>query len=290
MKIPGLRRGFTLLETAIAIGCLTLVGSLCFYLLQAGTTLYAKGFSLNVSNLSLRYALDRMNAEISEATSTPELINVNAAGAISSNAANPAQGVRFDKYLGEHYVVVNPGGTTGTGLSAATSFQLQISTNPLASPPIPKANDVLLVNGITTRAVVSSCTIVSSTNQVQTLNVNVSPSVTASWLYPTVKTAVLVHEEAFIVQGQQLNFYQTMENVSNVSNSSYLTLTNDISSTGSAPFTTGSSTSYLSVGLIVSSQQYSNYLAKKQSVGQYNNYLTVSTLLRPRNSLEIASP
>jgi hypothetical protein len=284
------KRGFTLLETAIAIGCLTLVGSLCYYLLQAGTTLYAKAFSLNVSNLSLRYALDRMNVEISEATSTPELINLGSGNVILSNASSPAQGVRFDKYLGEHYVIVNPGGSAGVGLSAAFTFQVQISTNPLSSPPVPVVNDVLLINGISTRAVVRSCSIVSSSNQVETLSVTVGTPVTVAWLYPTVKAAVLVHEEAFIVQGQQLNFYQTMEGVSNVSNSSYITLTNNISSTGGSPFTTGSSASYVSVGLIVSSQQYSNYLAKKQSAGQYNNYLTVSTLLRPRNALEIASP
>jgi len=294
MKKSARKGGFTLIEASIAIGCLTLVGALCYYLLQAGTTLYAKGFSLNVSNLSLRYALDRMNVELSEATTTPELINVSLSGSTSgnilSNASSPAEGVRFDKYLGEHYVIVNPGGTAGTGLSNATSFQVQISTNALASPPVPQPNDVLLLNGITTRAVVSSSSIVSSSNSVETLSVTVSPAVTASWLYPTVETAMLVHQEVFVVQGNLLQFYPTMENVTSLNKASPVTLTTDINSTGGTPFTTGSSVTYVSVNLIVSSQQYSNYLAKKQSVGQYNNFLTIPTILRPRNALEIASP
>jgi len=295
MKRSARKRAFTLIEASIAIGCLTLVGSLCYYLLQAGTTLYAKGFSLNVSNLSLRYALDKMNIELSEATATPELINIVSSsgstnGNILSNASSPAAGVRFDKYLGEHYVIVNPGGTAGTGLSNATSFQVQISTAALASPPVPQPNDVLLLNGITTRAVVRSCSIVSSSNSVQTLSVTVSSGVTASWLYPTVETAMLVHQEGFAVQGNSLQFYPTLENITNVTNSSPITLTTDINSTGGTPFTTGTSATYVSVNLIVSSQQYSNYLAKKQSLGQYNNFLTIPTILRPRNALEISSP
>ncbi len=291
MKTRANSGGFTLIEALMAVGVGVLVGLFCYNMLHMGAVLYAKNISLNVSNLSLRYALDRMNSEISEATATPELISVATSGTgsgnITANASSPAAGIRFDKYLGERYVIVN---ASGSGLSNATSFQIQRSTDPLASPPIPSVNDVLLLNGTSTRAVVTSCSVVSTASNVQTLSVTVSPGVTFSWLSPSVESAMLVHEEAFVVQGTQLLFYPTVEGLTTLKSATNITLTSNVSSLGSTPFTTSTNATYVSTALVISSQQYSNYLANKQGGGAYNTYATVSTLLRPRNSLEISSP
>ncbi len=314
--------GFTLLEMIIALGSMLLVGAVAFYLLSMGTTLYAKGYSLNCSNIALRYSLDRMNAEISGATALPELINVSA-GTIQSNQSGSAAGVRFDKYLGAKYVVVNPGGASGTGLSAASTIQIQRSTDPLASPPLPfrtftnsggsssqqevLPNDVLLIDGTSARYVVTDiATVVSNSNSVLTLSVHVSPAATIQWIAPALKTAVLAREEAFIVNGSQLDFYPTMEGVTNpgsnsssnntiATNQSALSptiLTRDLSTGSPTPFSlvTGTSTgSYVSVSLAVSAQAYSSYLANKQSL-KFNNYVNFNTVLRPRNAIESASP
>lgn len=315
-------QGFTLLEMIISLGCTLLVGGVAFYLLTLGSTLYAKGYLLNCSNIALRYSLDRMNAEIGEATALPELINVSA-GTIQGNQSGAAAGVRFDKYLGAKYVVVNPGGASGTGLSAASTVQLQRTTDPLGAPPTPfrtytnsggtsslqeiLPNDVLLIDGTSARYIVTDiATTVSNSNSVLTLSVRISPPATIQWFAPSLKTAYLVREEAFVASGGQLNFYPTMEGVTNLTSNgssnntntsnqgslSPVILSRDLSTSATTPFSAVSSTTagnYIMASLTVSVQKYSNYLANKQSL-KFNNYVNFTTVLRQRNSLELASP
>lgn len=285
--------GFTAVELVIATTVSMLIGAAIYYFLNLSTVLYAKNISLNYSNTSLRVALDRINVEVSRAMGMPTLINAD--GTDASSSTGPAAGIRFDKYIGGPFVVVHPG---GAGLSAsATSFQMRRSTNALASPPVPAANDVIRIEDSTTtlRPRVSSCTAGGVSSGLQTLTVNLQSALgsSISWIPSENKSADIVRRVAFVVAANggrnELRYYPAADAVTNYSNaSSYVVLTNDIGTQSgeSTPFSivTHNNRELLSIALRVKNRTNDQFLSKRE-LQEHNTFLRVDTLMRSRNFL-----
>ena len=276
----------------IGLVILVLVGGLAYSVLIGATTLMAKNVSLNASNTTLRAALDRLYSEVNQGNGLPKLINADSSAA--ATAAGPAAGIAFDRYEGGPYIVTNPG-TSGLS-SSATSFAMTSSTDPLASPPVPQKNDVVCMDGGSTRPVVQSCT-VSASGGLQTHTVQLQSAIGKAipWTTDVQKTAYLIHREAFIVVPTggraELRFYRNAETlgVGNYNDATtYLILTRDIGTANgeTTPFSivTQGATSFLSVAMRVEDRQFNAYLAGRQA-NEFNTFLRVDTMLRPRNFL-----
>lgn len=286
--------GYTLAEICIALVVLMLVGTLAYSMLINSTTLFAKNVSLNSSNVILRGALDRMYSEVNQANGFPKLINADGSDAASSSG--PAAGIIFDRYLGGPYIVTNP---SGSGLpAAAQSFEMTRSTNALASPPIPTTNDVICMDNGTTRPRVSTCTF--SGSGIQTLSVTLqAPLGTAiPWTSSVNETAYLVHRKAFVVvpvNGRgELRMYNDAETVTNYNDpAGYVVLTREIGTQTQGgeeehkPFriVTQNGTNFLSIAMRVEDRQFNQHLATRQAK-EFNTFLRVDTILRPRNFLQ----
>jgi prepilin-type N-terminal cleavage/methylation domain-containing protein len=295
MKRKNLARGwdgFTIVEITISTAILLVVSLIAYAILVNSTTLLAKNISLNESNLILRSALDRVYSEINQANGLPKLINADGSSAPTNG---PAAGIIFDRYLGGPYVVTNPG---ATGLaSSAVSLQMKRSTDSLASPPIPKLNDVIRIGTGTIRPMVSSCTAdAAAADLTQSLNVSLKTSlgVAIPWTATTQKTASLLHREAFVVvpvNGRgELRFYKDAETVANYNDATgYVVLNREIGTKTigteeeDKPFTivAQSGVSYLNITMRVEGQTYNRALSSRQAQ-EFNTFLRVDTMLRPR--------
>lgn len=319
--------GFSLVEISIALALLTIAGGLVYSTLMNSTTLLAKNLSLNSSNTMARTALDRMYAEMNQGTRLPTLVNDD--GTPVADASQPAAGVIFDRYLGGPYIVGNP----GSGLSAtATSFKLFYSIDPLANPPVPVANDVVIMDG-STRALVDSSTTPTSTfsapsptpaptpgkmvtvtlqdNLGSYTNPPMSTGTAIPWSSSTQQTAYVVHRKAFVVvpvngidgPPAELRLYPDAEKLTEIINDStkYVVLTREIGTKqrDTSPFEKvagtkyenkpfaiyndpATGTSYVSIAMRVEDQQFNKRLATQQSK-EFNTFLRVDTVLRPRN-------
>jgi type II secretory pathway pseudopilin PulG len=188
--------GFSIVETLVAAMVGLVLSGLAFTYLRAGTLLLAKNVAVNMSNNDLRGALDQIQDRLQTAINVPVLINT--AGAV---ATAPTAGLHYDRLLGESYVVTHPG---GAGLlSTATSVVVTRSTDAYASPPIPTAGDVLLIDGAlsTMRPRVSSVATGAVVGGLQTITITLTAALgtAISWNAADVKTARLVRREALIV-------------------------------------------------------------------------------------------
>ena len=327
--------GFTLVEISITMAVLTVVGGLAYSMLMSSTNLLAKNISLNSSNISVRSALDRINAEINQSCAFPTIdpaipkppcLLINADGTPASTSA-PAAGVIFDRYLGGPYIVGNP----GTGLPAtATTFTLYYSLDPLVdpliqptNPPAPATNDVVMMDS-STRALVSSSTVsttfsspmpnptpgsplgrVATVTLPDTLGTYTVPTGTAvAWSSTSQRAAYVVHRKAFVVvpvsgvngPPAELRMYPDAEKLTEIINDStkYVVLTREI---GTKTFTVGgvdfkehlpfsliaqNGATFLNIAMRVEDQQFNKRLATQQAK-EFNTFLRVDTLLRPRN-------
>jgi hypothetical protein len=263
------RAAYTLVEMCIGVTLLMIVGVIAYSLMTNSADLLAKNVALNSSNTSVRGALDRVANEVTQAnglatTDTlypkPPCILVNADGTVASSSG-PAAGILFDRYVGGPYIVGNP----GSGLTAtATTFKLFYSADPLANPPVPVKNDVVIMDG-STRALVSSSTTPTSALSAPTptpvptpgLMVTVTlqntlgsytlPPTTSGtaipWSSGTQETAYLLHRKAFVVvpptsliavngifPPAELRMYPDAESLSSIISDStkYVVLTRDI--------------------------------------------------------------
>lgn len=305
--------GYTLIEVCIAAAILTVVGMGGYSMLMSSTTLLAKNVSLNSSNILTNAALDRIFAELNQGNRLPSLINADGSPAAEPG---PAAGIIFDRYLGGPYVVGNPGG----GLAAtATTFNLFYSTNALARPPVPKKNDVVIMDG-QTRALVSSCTAGSaafsspaptptpSGGEMVTVTLQnklgsytippVSSGTAIPWSSTTQQTAYVVHRKAFVVVPingtngpAELRLYPDAETVTNYSDpASYVVLSRNIGTrtvngvAENAPFSIVSQdgNKFLNIAMRVEDQGFNKRLATQQT-NEFNTFQRVDTKMRPRN-------
>ena len=152
------------------------------------------------------------------------------------------------------------------------------------------------MDGGNTRPLVQSCTS-STSGGLQTLTVQLQAPIGKDipWDTSVQKTAYVIHREAIIVapaNGRaELRFYGNAEALatSNCNDvSTYTVLTRDIgTATGEdTPFSyvTQGSTRFLNVAMRVEDRQFNAYLASRQAK-EFNTFLRVDTMLRPRNFL-----
>jgi type II secretory pathway pseudopilin PulG len=283
---------FSLVEIMIGLVVLILVGGLAYAVLNSATTLMAKNISLNASSTTLRSALDRLYSEVNQANGLPRLLNAD--GSPAASPSEPAAGIVFDRYQGGPYIVTNPG-TSGL-ISSTISFEMKSSTDPLASPPVPQKHDVVSMDQGNTRPLVQSCAIATS-GGLQTLTVQLQAPIGKDipWTTDVQKTAYLVHRKAFIIVPgggrAELRFYGNAETLGpgNYNDTTtYTVLTRDIGTANdeTTPFSivTQNNASFLSIAMRVEDRQFNAYLAARQA-NEFNTFLRVDTMLRPRNFL-----
>lgn len=306
---PKRAAGYTIAELSVMMGVFTIIGAITYSMLMSSTLLLAKNVSLNSSNLAVRSALDRLYTDLNQANRLPNLIN---ADGTPATGTGPAAGIVFDRYLGGPYVVGNP----GTGLpGSTTAFKLFYSADPLANPPDPAKNDVVIMDG-STRALVSSSTTSASlaspipaptpvsgkmaTVTLQsTLGSYTNPlGVGITWGAATQQTAYLIHRQAFLVVPvngttgpAELRLYPDAETVTNYSDpTKYVVLTHTIGTktvgglTEHTPFSlvTQNGATYLNIAMRVEDQQFNKRLATQQA-NEFNTFLRIDSLFRPKN-------
>lgn len=279
----------TLLETVIYFGISVIISGVAYSFLTSAMTLYAKNMSIVHSHTNLRSVLDRLSNNLQQANSLPVLINTS--GAVS---AAPASGLYYDRFLGDPYIVTN---SSGSGIpSSATSVTITRSTVPLASPPVPTAGDAVLLDDPTgaVRALISSCTAgaVDATNQRQSFTLTLSAAVgkTLSWSAPELRTAKLVHREAFLVvpvgDKSEFRYFQNFEPMPTLTDSTnYTVISNQFSilSGEMTPFSidTIGADRIVRASLFARCTDFSTYLSNKQAY-EFNTFVRLNAALGSR--------
>jgi hypothetical protein len=111
------KRGMTLVEAAVAMAVLSLLGLVFFQVLNSGMILYAKNTAVNSAHEEARDGINRLTRDIHASISVPELrdtnFNVVTSTPILANGVAPmAAGVSFQNVaLGPQYVWKDPGGS-----------------------------------------------------------------------------------------------------------------------------------------------------------------------------------
>ena len=103
------RAAFTLTELMIAFGIFAIGAAIVYPMFEGDLSLYARNFSLNKSNNSLRYALQMLKNDIDMAVEPPQLMNYRVSGGtgiLQPTSANSAQAILVWVNLGPAYDLV----------------------------------------------------------------------------------------------------------------------------------------------------------------------------------------
>jgi prepilin-type N-terminal cleavage/methylation domain-containing protein len=157
------RRGFTLIETIMAMASVGVVGLSIFYTLYYGLLLFTKNTAMNVSHMEARLALDQLNTDIHQAVSAPSLTDSNG-NMISGTSSSP--GVEFQ-------VMIDPAlncQVTGSSAPSASTINVGIPTG----YPTPYAGMRLIipafeteedVTAVSMSGTIATCTLAAETTQ-----------------------------------------------------------------------------------------------------------------------------
>jgi hypothetical protein len=285
---PKNHAGALLVEVLISMALAAVIAGIGYSFLRSASVLFSKNMSIVHSHTGLRSALDRLSNNIQQTNSLPVLINAN-----GSPSTAPAAGLFYDRFLGAPYVITN---SSGTGLSASTTtLTLTRPTAALASPPVPVAGDALLIddpNG-TVRALVSSSTAgPANASLLQTITLTLSAPLGKAviWSAPEIRTAKLVHREAFLVvptgNKAELRFFKNFEPVPNLTQpASYSVVSNQLSSAPgeTTPFSidTIGADKIVRANLCARSPDYNLWLSNKEG-NNLNTYVRLNASLGPR--------
>jgi hypothetical protein len=212
--------------------------------------------------------------------------------ATGATATSPAAGVTFDYYRGGPYVLNVTGSTIPANTTTLTIIR---STNAVASPPIPTAGDVLMINGepTTVRARVSAVVVGTTNGSLQqTITVTLANQLGAAIPIPTsgTLTAYLVRKVAFIVMpggnGNELHYYGSYETLTSLGDpTQYVMITDQVGLlTGAAtPFSlvTIQNASFVGLSFQVRSNQFDQRLLGKQA-DLFNTFGRVDVYIRPK--------
>lgn len=286
--------GFTLVELMVAMSVLVVVTAIAFSFIRSGAILTAKSTGMNHSHNELRASFDRLADHLLSANNVPTLI-----GTDGLATTGPAAGLKFDKVVGDPYVLDPPEGA-GSFSSTATTLSVWRSTNSVATAPIPIVGEVMLIptpTGIA-RARISAVTAhaPSSATRTQKLTLTFSSALgkSLSWAAEQPQIAKVVRPEAFIVMSSngrnELRFYPQFEPMPTLSDrSKYKVLTNQIgtSSGENKPFTVidMEGDRIVQSTLRVRETQYSAFLSAQEQ-NSYSGYfqllLNLPSRLRPK--------
>lgn len=286
--------GFTIVELMVASSVLAVVSVVAFAFMRSGTILTAKSARLNHSHDELRGSFDRLADQLMAANDVATLIGTN-----GLPTTGPAPGLKFDKVVGDPYVL-DPPTTPGSFSSTATSLIVWRSTNELATAPIPSVGDVMLIPTSTgdIRARISGVAPHTASGKTQKLTLTFSSALgkSLSWQANQPQIAKIVRPEAFIVMPanglNELRFYPQFEPVPTLSDrSKYIVLTNQVgTSSGEAtPFEIAAINDdrIVKSTLRVRESQFSAYLAKQEQ-NSYSGYfqllVNLPSRLRPKTT------
>ncbi|MEK0450639.1 MAG: hypothetical protein RL088_2907 [Verrucomicrobiota bacterium] len=240
--------GLSMPEVVVALLSSGVLAAALFMFLNTSTISFAKNFSTNSSHATLRSAVDRVADELNSSAGNVTLITTTGTAVTSGSAA----GFTYDRYLGGPYVVTHPG---GTGLAAtATSLTITRSLHASASPPVPKAGDVVRINGSAARLVVasvSSGTVDANNRQSHTVTLTAAIGSAITWNASDVKIATLIRKSAFVVIAgaarNELRYFATAETITNFSTSTAFSVICNNVGTGTGdttPFSVSATTDY----------------------------------------------
>jgi hypothetical protein len=250
---------------------------------------------MNHSHDELRISFDRLADHLLAANNVPTLI-----GTDGLTATAPSAGLKFDKVIGDPYVLDPP---LGAGSFAATATSLSVwrsSADSVAAAPIPMVGDVMLIPTPTgvARGQISAVTVHPPTGVTQkiTLTFGAALGKPLSWLADQPQVAKVVRPEAFIVMPSngknELRFYPQFEPMPTLSDGSkYKVLTNQIgtSSGESTPFSilNMDGDRIVQSTLRVRETQYSMFLSAQEQ-NSYSGYfqllLNLPSRLRPKTT------
>ena len=287
--------GFTLVELMVYMCIGLLVSYVTYSFLTSATILYAKNMSIVHSHTNLRSVLDRLCNNMQQANSRPVLIDTAGNAVVTVASA----GLYYDRYLGDPYVVTN---ATGTGLTAATTtITVTRSTAAMVAPPIPAPGDAILISNQNgdVRALITTSTQgpVDIVNQRQpvTLTLSAPLGIAISWTAPEIRTAILVHREAFLVVPvgnlSEFRYFRNFEPQPVLTNpANYVVISNQLSvlSNEITPFSidTLGTDRVVRASLFARSTEFSTYLGNKQAY-EFNTFVRLNTVLssrlRPQN-------
>ena len=112
---------FALIELMITTAIVGITGSIVYYLLYTGMTLFAKNTAINVAHQEARVAVMQMEQDIHGAVSIPQLTD-GSRNAISGSG--PAAGISFQLFAsGPFQVTPN---SNATGYSATNQNQITV--------------------------------------------------------------------------------------------------------------------------------------------------------------------
>lgn len=287
--------GFTLIEMSVACFLAVMLGAVVFYTLRTGTVLSAKNISLNRSHDDLRSALDRLANNMRMARNVPTLLNTG--GAVV--ATGPAAGIRYDRIIGEPYVL-EPAMTQGSISSGATSVSV-FRTTVGGAPPIPAVNDLFLIDtpGGTIRARITSVSLGGAGGSTQRITLNFASAVGKSltWGANQPQWGRLVRQEAFLVMPttggrNELRFYSSFDPMPGLADKTrYTVITTNVGSNAGegTPFNVVdvNGDKVLHANLRVQQRDHDRWLADKQS-NEFNTYfrmnLSLTSRLRPKST------
>ena len=146
------RAGFTLTEMMVAVGVFVVGGAVAFPFLSGDVNLYARNFSINKSNNSLRYSLQVLKRDIDMSIEPPLLMSYTVSGGVGSftplaSTATSAQAMITWVNLGPAYQMLPASGASGPiKPSAGIVLNRHIGTSGTEelTAPLPQVGDRLL--------------------------------------------------------------------------------------------------------------------------------------------------
>ena len=194
------RRGFTLVEMAIAAACIVIAGGTAFVFLQSATTLFLSGHSANRSNQLAYLTMDRLARDVHSSIEVPALTDAGGATiTLTGSAPVNAAGIRFRLYSGGPFQVptATPADSSTVTVKTAATTQMPKPGQLLAIPSVP-------VNG-TPRDLFARVTSVDppaatiTITLAGTLGSFASPTVSTGPFVPANAMAHVVNDVAYVV-------------------------------------------------------------------------------------------
>jgi hypothetical protein len=282
---------FTLIELIIyaAMGCI--VSMVAYSALRSAAVLSVKNTNLNRSHDDLRSAYDRLARHLLAANNVPTLVDTSGA----TVATGPAAGLSIDRALGGPYVL-DPPTTAGSLAATATSISVWRSTDALATAPVPRVGEIMLIPTPTgtIRAYISSVTSFGASAGLQKLTLGLTAAVgkALSWGANEPQAGKLVRPEAFIVMGGELRYYSAFEPLPVLTNPANYKLLTDQISTQSGEQTPFDVTDFSGDKILTSTLQVRERQSAVWMIGDeansYNTYfqlhVNLPSRLRPRTT------
>jgi hypothetical protein len=199
-SLSKLRRGFTIVELAIAAACVVIAGGTAFVFLQSATTLFLSGHAANRSNQLAYLTMDRLARDVHSSIEIPALVDADGATiTLTGSLPVSAAGIRFRVYAGGPFQI-----PAATLADAAT-----VLVNTAASPQMPRPGQLFAipsvpVNGIPQDlfarvAAVDPPAATVTVTLAGTLGSFASPPVASGPFVPANTLAHVVNDVAYIV-------------------------------------------------------------------------------------------